>query len=344
MPLQDDISENDGFLASQGEITFTIERVSADLSITQINQPRIMRGDNLIFIVETGLKEAKRETIPINVFVDIDLNDDGIAHDDIFEGSYRYIENGKSIISYLVPTDNTFQAGQYNFSVEIDEEWSSFTGSTYFLIDLVERTTLSITYYFPNSRTEGKHYIWEAEIVEFTLLDEDDKPLEVMIEDKNSLMIETNLNIHYQITNGRNIYNVVKVDLVYGNYCIEYTPTTYGFETCVVKYEGSRFFAPSEKIRRERVFRRPLILNFIDFHHDNDKKLSQIVNNSVFSQSPHSNKSFFDLFEDAKRDFYKIDPSVFASAVVFVNNLETGKIHQAGKINLEVLIKSFSMS
>ena len=39
-----------------------------------------MRGDLFEFTVEAGLEEAKREDIPINIYVDIDLNGDGIKH------------------------------------------------------------------------------------------------------------------------------------------------------------------------------------------------------------------------------------------------------------------------
>lgn len=43
---------------------------------------------------------------------------------------------------------------------------------------------------------------------------------------------------------------------------------------------------------------------------------------------------FLDIFKEAGFDFYKIDPNIFAPAVVAVNNLKTGKTFRAGNIDL----------
>jgi len=271
LPLLDDILENDGFLSSQNELKFLIERVPADLSITKMNLPRIMRGDLFLFIVEAGLEEAKREDIPINIYVDIDLNGDGIKQDDIFGGKYRFIENGTGVISYLIPTDETFQAGQYMFTIIIDEKWSSFTGSTSFLIDFVERTTLKIIYNITNPRANGNHYLWEQEEIEFILADEDGDPLPNSLPIKDGSFI-INRSINYQIVNGQNIYGTEKVDLDEGNFILEHTPTTYGFEICTVMYEGDRFFVSSDSRSIAQILRRPLNLTFIDYWHNNPNR------------------------------------------------------------------------
>jgi len=62
MPLLDDTPDNDGFLNSYNEISFEIERVSADLSITKRNFPFVMRGDELIFEVKLDLKKRREKS------------------------------------------------------------------------------------------------------------------------------------------------------------------------------------------------------------------------------------------------------------------------------------------
>ena len=274
-PLLDEDSDNDGFLQSQNELLFIIERAPADLSIINRNLPRIMRGDQFVFVVEAGLEEAKREIIPINVFVDIDLNGDGIKHDDIFNGKYSFIRNGQAVIPYNIPSDDTFQAGQYTFTVVIDEEWSSFTGSTSFLIDLVERTQLKIIYNILNAKAEGKHYLWEQEDIVFILVDEDNVPLPDKCTIKDG-SIGINRFIQYQIVNGENIFDTKQVNLNYGNYTREHIPSSYGFEICTVMYEGDRFFAPSESRNVAQILRRPLILEFVDYRHNNPERLNDL--------------------------------------------------------------------
>ena len=274
LPLLDGDSDNDGFLQSQNKLKFIIERAAADLSITKMNKPRIMRGDQFIFTVEAGLKEAKREIIPINVFVNIDLNGDGIKHDDIYRGKYSYIINGKAVISYIIPIDDTFQAGQYRFTIVIDDEWSIFTGNTSLLIDFVERTTLEIKYHILNPRSEGKHYIGEQENIEFILLDEDDDPLPASTITYNGSILNINRFIQYQIVNGKNIYDSIEVGLDDGNFTVEHRPAAFGFETCTIMYEGDRFFTPSTSRKVAEIIRRPLILTFIDYRHNNQDRLN----------------------------------------------------------------------
>jgi len=274
LPLSDDNEDNNGFLSSQNELTFLIERVPAELSVTKMNLPRIMRGDLFEFTIEAGLEEAKREDIPINIYIDIDLNGDGVKHDDIFGGKYRFIENGTGVISYQIPTDDTFQAGQYMFTIIIDEKWSSFTGSTSFQIDFVERTTLEIIRHINNTRANGKHYLWEQEKIEFILRDEDRDPLPDNCTIIDGTVIGINRLINYQIVNGENIYGTTEVDLQYGNYSRDHTPTTFGFETCTVMYGGARFFAPSDSRKTVQILRRPLILTFINYSHNNPNRAS----------------------------------------------------------------------
>ncbi len=52
---------------------------------------------------------------------------------------------------------------------------------------------------------------------------------------------------------------------------------------------------------------------------------------------------FMDIFKDAGFDFYKIDPLIFAPAVVTMNSMRTGKTYCAGTLDLEVLKSSLGL-
>ncbi|MBU1849064.1 MAG: methenyltetrahydromethanopterin cyclohydrolase [Gammaproteobacteria bacterium] len=59
------------------------------------------------------------------------------------------------------------------------------------------------------------------------------------------------------------------------------------------------------------------------------------------SSSRDYGRPFADVFKEVKYDFYKIDPMLFAPARVIVSNLRTGKSFRAGRINTELLARSF---
>jgi methenyltetrahydromethanopterin cyclohydrolase len=79
---------------------------------------------------------------------------------------------------------------------------------------------------------------------------------------------------------------------------------------------------------------------YFEVEHDDDELLKKIVKETPSSESKSYGKPFYDLFKEAKFDFYKIDAGLFAPAVVTVNNLKTGKIFTAGKTNEAILTKS----
>jgi len=75
----------------------------------------------------------------------------------------------------------------------------------------------------------------------------------------------------------------------------------------------------------------------------NDEKLRKIVEGAPSSASKSYGRPFIQLFKEANYDFYKIDPNLFAPAVLTVNNIETGSVFKAGKINLEVFKRSIEL-
>ncbi len=61
------------------------------------------------------------------------------------------------------------------------------------------------------------------------------------------------------------------------------------------------------------------------------------------SGSAAHGKPFAEIFEDAGRDFYKIDPHLFSPAEVVFQNLDTGRVHCFGQVAPDVLRRSFGL-
>jgi methenyltetrahydromethanopterin cyclohydrolase len=77
--------------------------------------------------------------------------------------------------------------------------------------------------------------------------------------------------------------------------------------------------------------------------HDNDEKLKEMVDKGPSIASKAYGRPFIEIFKEAKYDFYKIDPNLFAPAVLIINNARTGHTFQNGKINAEALAESFDL-
>jgi len=56
------------------------------------------------------------------------------------------------------------------------------------------------------------------------------------------------------------------------------------------------------------------------------------------------NPRFLEIFREAGFDFYKIDPNIFAPAVVSINNMRTGKTFSAGSLDIEVMKESLGIT
>ena len=88
-------------------------------------------------------------------------------------------------------------------------------------------------------------------------------------------------------------------------------------------------------------------LNFED-----EQKLESIVKQAPSSASrmlqearrlAEKNPRFLDIFKEAGFDFYKIDPNIFAPAVVAINNIKSGKTFSAGSLDIEVMKRSLGI-
>jgi methenyltetrahydromethanopterin cyclohydrolase len=74
-----------------------------------------------------------------------------------------------------------------------------------------------------------------------------------------------------------------------------------------------------------------------------DDEVSALVDRLPASDSRDYGVPFAELFERYGRDFYKIDPLLFSPAEVTVNNLSSGRVHRAGRINPDALRTSLGL-
>lgn len=76
---------------------------------------------------------------------------------------------------------------------------------------------------------------------------------------------------------------------------------------------------------------------------DTDDEIKEFVKKVPSSTSPAYGRPFYEIFKEANYDFYKIDPGLFAPALITVNNIKTGSTISAGRLNIEVLKKSIGL-
>lgn len=74
-----------------------------------------------------------------------------------------------------------------------------------------------------------------------------------------------------------------------------------------------------------------------------DESLEQVGPRVPSESSDCYGKPFLQVFEDAGRDFYQIDPHLFSPAVLILHNLETGRMFRFGRTNEAVLRESFGL-
>ncbi len=86
--------------------------------------------------------------------------------------------------------------------------------------------------------------------------------------------------------------------------------------------------------------------------YDNDEELENIVKQAPSTASKmmqearelaQKNPRFLEIFKEAGFDFYKIDPNIFAPAIVSINNLKTGKTYRAGNLDIPVMKESLGL-
>jgi methenyltetrahydromethanopterin cyclohydrolase len=74
-----------------------------------------------------------------------------------------------------------------------------------------------------------------------------------------------------------------------------------------------------------------------------DESIADVVTRVPSSSSAMYGKPFLEIFEAAGRDFYKIDPLLFSPAEIVIQNVDTGRVHVSGRVNFDVLKRSFGI-
>ncbi len=74
-----------------------------------------------------------------------------------------------------------------------------------------------------------------------------------------------------------------------------------------------------------------------------DESLSDVAPKVPSVASPAYGQPFLEIFEAAGKDFYKIDPMLFSPAEVIFHNIDSGRVHIAGKIAPDILRRSFGL-
>ncbi len=74
-----------------------------------------------------------------------------------------------------------------------------------------------------------------------------------------------------------------------------------------------------------------------------DESIADIITRVPSHSSTAYGRPFLEIFEAAGRDFYKIDPLLFSPAEIIIQNVDTGRVHVAGRVNVDVLKMSFGI-
>lgn len=75
-----------------------------------------------------------------------------------------------------------------------------------------------------------------------------------------------------------------------------------------------------------------------------EEELKRILEKAPSNASKDYGKPFIEIFKEANYDFYKIDPNLFAPAVVIVNNMRTGNTFEFGETSTKSLMESFGFA
>lgn len=83
---------------------------------------------------------------------------------------------------------------------------------------------------------------------------------------------------------------------------------------------------------------------YFTVEYEDEEELRTIVEKAPSKASKNYGKPFIEIFKEAKYDFYKVDPNLFAPAVLIINNVKTGKTMKAGELNVDILAKSLGFN
>jgi len=73
-----------------------------------------------------------------------------------------------------------------------------------------------------------------------------------------------------------------------------------------------------------------------------DETLKVLAEKAVSSASAQYGRPFIEIFKESGYDFYKVDPNIFAPAIMMINNVNTGRTFKAGRLNFFMIEESLS--
>jgi methenyltetrahydromethanopterin cyclohydrolase len=79
----------------------------------------------------------------------------------------------------------------------------------------------------------------------------------------------------------------------------------------------------------------------VDVPKEEEPQMVELLNKCPSNISPSYGKPFYDLMNEVDFDFSKVDSKLFAPALLTINNLRTGKTFTAGKVNEDILWRSY---
>ena len=74
-----------------------------------------------------------------------------------------------------------------------------------------------------------------------------------------------------------------------------------------------------------------------------DDSIADVGRDLPSSAAESAGRPFIEIFEEADRDFYKIDPMLFSPAEVMFHNIESGRVQRFGRRDEKVLLDSFDI-
>ncbi|RLE56105.1 MAG: methenyltetrahydromethanopterin cyclohydrolase [Thermoprotei archaeon] len=75
-----------------------------------------------------------------------------------------------------------------------------------------------------------------------------------------------------------------------------------------------------------------------------DSEIAAIIEKAPFTNSKYSGRLMYDIFSEVNFDLYKLDPSVFAVALVQITNRRTSKVFYSGRVDVYMLKRSLSFT
>ncbi|KXA94650.1 hypothetical protein AKJ65_03805 [candidate division MSBL1 archaeon SCGC-AAA259E19] len=74
-----------------------------------------------------------------------------------------------------------------------------------------------------------------------------------------------------------------------------------------------------------------------------DSEIEEVIDDLPSCASEDYGRPFLEIFEEYDRDFFEIDPNLFSTAEITINNVNTGSVFKVGEVNEEVLEKSLGI-